>query len=152
MSFYNCYSQVIHRTTNELFTYIFKKTKQKLFSTDDDYCHDWQEKCSAKCAGKEQEWLTTCRMRLYIMLITHNALFSNRTQALLGPYRRNINFCLRHGSHLGKIGIIFRIFLATQALLKCDPFLRVPRKILQIPQNEQKDQRRRSVWVGHDKF
>ena len=21
-----------------------------------------------------------------------------------------------------------------------------------IPQNEQKDQRRRSVWVGHDKF
>ena len=35
---------------------------------------------------------------------------------------------VRHGSHLGKIGIIFEFFLATQALLKCDPVLRVPGK------------------------
>ena len=33
-------------------------------------------------------------MRLYTRFITHNALFSNRTQALLGPCRTNINFCL----------------------------------------------------------
>ena len=47
---------------------------------------------------------------------------------------------------------LFSNFFGNTSTFKVRPFFASPGKILQIPQNEQKDQRRRSVWVGHDKF
>ena len=47
---------------------------------------------------------------------------------------------------------LFSNFFGNTSTFKVRPCFASPGKILQIPQNEQKDQRRRSVWVGHDKF
>ena len=47
---------------------------------------------------------------------------------------------------------LFSNFFVNISTFKVRPCFASPGKIPQIPQNEQKDQRRRSVWVGHDKF
>ena len=47
---------------------------------------------------------------------------------------------------------LFSKFFGNMSTFKLRPCSASPGKILQIPQNEQKDRRRRSVWVGYDKF
>ena len=47
---------------------------------------------------------------------------------------------------------LFSNFFVNISTFKVRPRFASPGKIPQIPQNEQKDQRRRSVWVGHNKF
>ena len=47
---------------------------------------------------------------------------------------------------------LFLNFFVNISTIKVWPCFASPGKILQIPQNEQKDQRHHSVWVGHDKF
>ena len=47
---------------------------------------------------------------------------------------------------------LFSNFFVNISTFKVRPCFASPGKIPQIPQNEQKDQRRRIVWVGHDKF
>ena len=50
---------------------------------------------------------------------------------------------------LGKISELLSNFFVNVSTFKVQPCFASPGK---IPQNEQKDQRHRSVWVGHDKF
>ena len=47
---------------------------------------------------------------------------------------------------------LFSNFFVNISTFKVRPCFASPGKIPQIPQNEQKYQRHRSVWVGHDKF